>query len=314
MCKQENEPTKLQDELHVPTLVKEKASINIGKAIQNERKKRGLTQNALADMLNVSFQAVSSWERGEYMPDTEKISKLSVALHVSPARFLAPAEEDESIAFETIRSKIFSEDRMYTMIKSVAGAGGFEETMRALPYMRMMHAGQYRKALDDSKVPYIYHPLTMACHALALGLREDNLLAAILLHDVMEDCGASALDLPVSDAVRETVVAVTKTKAVKTREGESPIQNEGLDSYYRGIEKSRDAMTVKVLDRCHNISNMATGFSKKRMAEYIEETEIYILPMLDKLRHDYPEFYNPAFLIKYQMLSVMESLKRTLQD
>lgn len=40
-----------------------------GLYIQNLRKKQGLSQNELANKLNVSFQAVSKWETGENLPE-----------------------------------------------------------------------------------------------------------------------------------------------------------------------------------------------------------------------------------------------------
>lgn len=41
----------------------------IGSYIKKLRKQKGLTQQQLADTLNVSFQAVSKWETGETLPD-----------------------------------------------------------------------------------------------------------------------------------------------------------------------------------------------------------------------------------------------------
>ena len=40
--------------------------------IRRMRKQRDLTQEALADFLGVSFQAVSKWERGESYPDFDR--------------------------------------------------------------------------------------------------------------------------------------------------------------------------------------------------------------------------------------------------
>lgn len=78
------------------------------------------------------------------------------------------------------------------------------------------------------------------------------------------------------------------------------------------IENNRIASIVKLLDRCNNVSTMVTGFQPNKMAKYIDETECYILPLLDKVKHEYDEYYDATFLIKYQILSVLETLKRTL--
>lgn len=49
----------------------------LGKRIQEEREKRGLTQDQLAQMLNVSRQAISKWELGTAYPDIERYAKLA---------------------------------------------------------------------------------------------------------------------------------------------------------------------------------------------------------------------------------------------
>ena len=43
----------------------------IGENLKRQRKKKDLTQEQLADILGVSFQSVSKWERGEGYPDME---------------------------------------------------------------------------------------------------------------------------------------------------------------------------------------------------------------------------------------------------
>ena len=45
----------------------------IGKRRAELRKSKNITQMALADMMGISFQAVSNWERGESMPDISKL-------------------------------------------------------------------------------------------------------------------------------------------------------------------------------------------------------------------------------------------------
>ncbi len=57
--------------------------MNIGNVIMTKRKELGLTQQALADKLGVSFQAVSKWEKGNTSPDLELIPRLAAELHTS---------------------------------------------------------------------------------------------------------------------------------------------------------------------------------------------------------------------------------------
>ena len=41
------------------------------------RKERGITQVVLSEELGVTFQAVSKWERGENLPDSDLLLKLA---------------------------------------------------------------------------------------------------------------------------------------------------------------------------------------------------------------------------------------------
>ena len=45
----------------------------VGKRIVTMRKALNMTQTELADKMDVSFQAVSNWERGNSMPDISKL-------------------------------------------------------------------------------------------------------------------------------------------------------------------------------------------------------------------------------------------------
>ncbi len=51
--------------------------MNIADRIQYLRKSRGISQEELADQINVSRQAVSKWESEQSMPDLEKIIMMS---------------------------------------------------------------------------------------------------------------------------------------------------------------------------------------------------------------------------------------------
>ena len=57
--------------------------MNIGKIITDKRKSLGLTQQSLAEKLNISFQAVSKWENGTSYPDVTILPMLATILKVS---------------------------------------------------------------------------------------------------------------------------------------------------------------------------------------------------------------------------------------
>ncbi len=64
----------------------------IGKQIAILRKERGQTQEALAEILGVSPQAVSKWERGHALPETFLLPPLSKALGISIDALLGEGE------------------------------------------------------------------------------------------------------------------------------------------------------------------------------------------------------------------------------
>jgi len=62
--------------------------MNIGQKIKFLRRKNDLTQEKLADLLGVSYQAVSKWETGISCPDLALIAPLTKLLHVSADELL----------------------------------------------------------------------------------------------------------------------------------------------------------------------------------------------------------------------------------
>lgn len=69
-------------------------SSKVGNFIMNRRKGLGLTQQQLADKLNVSFQAISKWENGSTYPSIEILKDLATVLEVSADEILSGSERD----------------------------------------------------------------------------------------------------------------------------------------------------------------------------------------------------------------------------
>ena len=282
----------------------------LGYRLAEARKNCGLTQAQVAEKLFLTTQSISSWECGNSVPDTEKVPEIAALYGVTTDWLLSGKLPSEKILEVTshLSDRLFSETRMATYVGAYCNAKHLYQTRRALAFAKKKHNGQFRKVgHGDERIPYIYHPLLLTCHALALGLEDDDLLSACLLHDVCEDCAVKPEELPVSEATKEAVRLLTKPENFeKTDKDET--------AYYDGIAGNRIATMVKLLDRCNNIASMATSFSDEKMSEYIIETQKYIHPLMEKARDDYPQYANQLFLIRYHMNSVLEALRHHMRS
>lgn len=198
---------------------------------------------------------------------------------------------------------VFSPDKMYTYIRGFATALRMEQTLKALTFAREKHLGQLRKSGE----PYIVHPLTMACDAMSMGIKDDNIIATILLHDVCEDCGVSLQELPVNDVVRRGVQLMTFT----VLDGET--KEIAKTRYYNILIQSKEAVITKLIDRCHNVSSMAGTFSIEKLKSYIDETRTYVLPLLRQAKDHFPEESDRLFTLKYHITSVVDAIDLTMQ-
>ncbi len=270
--------------------------MSLGNNIRRLREEHGMTQENLAEELGVSFQAVSCWEREEYKPDLEKLMKLSRVFDVS----ISDLVDDEKQNLTTSKT-IFDWQHMKAFVKATAKSFGMNETLSALEFAQKAHDGQNRK---KSEIPYIYHPLNVACHCLALGIRKDEVVAACLLHDVIEDCGKTLGELPVSRRTRELVRKMSHEKNDAHRD-------EIMKEYFRELSEDPDAVLIKCLDRCNNLTTMSWGLSREKEYRMIRETEEYVLPLLEIIRKQ-PEYNDAAWLLKYQMVSMLDIYKRLL--
>ena len=146
--------------------------MSIGTNIKRLREERKFTQEQVADALDVSFQAVSAWERNEYRPDIDKLIRLAELFDVSVS---AIAEEKRN-TFKT-KEAIYNWEHMKTYVKTTAKHFKMSNAYISADYAVEAHEGQKRKKSDT---PYIYHPLIIACHALSMDIHDDEIIAASL--------------------------------------------------------------------------------------------------------------------------------------
>lgn len=120
----------------------------IGKNIKGLRRQKDVTQEELSEYLNVSFQAISKWERGENLPDINMLVALANYFDVST---------DELLGRDKQRRDIFSSDFFSTV-------------------NRLISEEKYDEAVDKLRPAQKTYPNNTGINwslALALALRDE---------------------------------------------------------------------------------------------------------------------------------------------
>ena len=271
----------------------------IGKKIAAARKAKGLTQEQLGERLGVNFQSVSAWEQGKYIPDSEHLPVLARALDISLDALFDPMEHRWDL-----KPINYDFHHMFTFVKGRAQMMNLPQALRVMDLLRRAHSAQERRSKNGFSTSYMVHPLTLACHALAMHLIDDDIIAACLAHDMVEDSDLKLEDLPVNDRVREVVRLVSWN----TYDESLPDLE---DVYFANIRKNPLASLIKCLDRTNNLAGMADCLSRHKMIRYAMETDQYYPALLDVIKK-VPEWNNAWWLLRYQMMTMLETYKRLL--
>lgn len=196
-------------------------------------------------------------------------------------------------------------DKMYTYLRGFLVGADMRESLKALGFARQQHSLQTRK----DGTPYIVHPLGMACYAVAMGLREDNMIATILLHDVPEDCGIGVDYLPVNSTVKNAVKHMTiqwfKTDVDKI---------ETKCRYFNELLESREALICKALDRYNNLSDMPLSMPADAVGKNVAETEVLLMPILKEAKSRYPDLADALFVLRTNLEVLVNILKNQYPD
>lgn len=111
---------------------------SIGKRISVARKSNNMTQMEFADKLNVSFQAVSNWERGISMPDIAKLPDIASLLGLSIDELLGR----DSNAINAIVSNNWDE---YSNEQNITG----EEVVDIISILKPQQADDFFKKNEE---------------------------------------------------------------------------------------------------------------------------------------------------------------------
>ena len=272
----------------------------VGERIREARKRKGLSQEQLAEKLGLTFQAVSTWETGKFIPDSDHLPALAKELDLSLNGLFA--EKEHRWEYGPVN---FDPDHMFTFVKGRAQMLGLKQALQVLDLLKKAHEGQKRRSRYGFETEYIAHPLTMACQALAMGIREDEVIAVCLAHDMVEDSRGRVklADLP-EGHIRNAVRLLSKNECPHTGD-------DWMAMYYKDIRKNPLASLVKVLDRVNNVAGMADAFSRDWMIRYAGETARYYPALLEEIKK-VPEWNDAWWLLRYQLTTQLETYKRLL--
>lgn len=145
-----------------------------------------------------------------------------------------------------------------------------ERFVQAVDYARIAHATQMRKGTN---IPYLTHLLAVATLVIEHGGTEDQVIAG-LLHDLLEDCGAShepVIRVRFGDAVTGIVLACTdgtaESKASHTDPGAK--QRDWLDrkhGYLAHLETQPDeVLLVSGCDKLHNARAIVSDLEDRQV-------------------------------------------------
>ena len=153
--------------------------MTVGERIQQLRKAAGLSQEQLAEQLDVSRQSVSKWELNDAAPEISKIIALSELFGISTDELLKgaksiPAEAGERESIAAIAHLNAAEKRIRTgFITAAAGLIMLALELLLLPVMQMLdnelHSSFYTDVMQYAlRVPMVFVTLA-ACAVIAAG-------------------------------------------------------------------------------------------------------------------------------------------------
>jgi (p)ppGpp synthase/HD superfamily hydrolase len=138
-----------------------------------------------------------------------------------------------------------------------AAAGRSELVRAALEMAREAHAGQIRNASGGR--PYIEHPVAVAEHLTEQPPADaDEVLAAALLHDVVEDSELEVSDVRerCGDRVAEIVEALTDDASVE------PYAQRKREHRDRVERAGHDAIAIYAADKLTNVSMLREAYGQ----------------------------------------------------
>lgn len=195
-----------------------------------------------------------------------------------------------------ISSKFTNKEILF--LKGWLKGRGFNNALKAIHIAEKAHIDLKRKSGE----PFISHPIRIANALVSLGVEDEDTLTIAILHDILED----------TDISRDYLLSIFGEDVVEAIDLLTKTENMNLETYYTNIFYNPKACVVKIADRCHNVSTMYF-FNEEKTANYIKETEFYIIPLCSEISNNYPYLSNYIYSMKYHIESILETSKYFLK-
>ena len=168
-------------------------NIYFSENIKRLRKERDLTQEALADFLGISFQAVSKWERGESYPDIEMLPVIALFFEITIDELLGI---DKSVKEEKIKTYIDKYENM-RLNDTTAVLQEMKAAIKEFPneyailirYMELLqtHRNHLDAVQDSKEITTIYERIQKHCTDDEIRIRSKRIMIDNLLwqYDVL---------------------------------------------------------------------------------------------------------------------------------
>lgn len=148
-------------------------TLYIGENLKKQRKLRELTQEQLADILGVSFQAVSKWERGEGYPDIEMLPTIANCFGITVDELIGMNEVRDAADVKAILDKA----------KENMSKGLIEENIRLLAEAVKVYPNNY-----ELLSRYAMNLTFVAIDTKSEEYRQNNLKAAQIAERILAEC------------------------------------------------------------------------------------------------------------------------------
>lgn len=95
--------------------------MDFGKQIKELRKEKNLTQEQMANMLNVSRQAISNWENNKNLPDLELLVLMSKVFSISLEQLILGGSDMNNMTAKLIKDTSETRRAKFNMVAIVVG-------------------------------------------------------------------------------------------------------------------------------------------------------------------------------------------------